>query len=88
LSDILSDKPANLANSAKPQELTAFEMWVFIVSIGLRRTTNNSYVTIQNSSGGGLAQWWPEVTIHRARLVLEWVTVSGRINHLGLSPAT
>jgi len=25
-----------------------------------------------------------EVTLHRARLVLGWVTVCGRVNHLGM----
>jgi len=29
-----------------------------------------------------------EVTLHRARLVLGWVTVCGRVNHLGMSLAT
>jgi len=29
-----------------------------------------------------------EVTLRRARLVLGWVTVCGRVNHLGLLPAT
>jgi len=28
-----------------------------------------------------------EVTLHRAQLVLEWVTVCGRVNHLGMKPA-
>ena len=29
-----------------------------------------------------------EVTLRRAWLVLGWVTVSGRVNHLGLLPTT
>ena len=29
-----------------------------------------------------------EVTLRRARLVLGWVTVFGRANHLGMLPAT
>jgi len=28
------------------------------------------------------------VTLHRARLVLGWVTICGRVNHLGVKPAT
>jgi len=40
LGDILTDKPANLANSTK-QELTTFETWVFI-DISLSRWTPRS----------------------------------------------
>jgi len=29
-----------------------------------------------------------EVTLRRARLVLRWVTVCGRVDHIGLLPAT
>ena len=38
-------------------------------------------------SGNGIGRI-NEVTVHRARLVLGWVTVFRQANHLGVKPAT
>jgi len=53
------------------------------------RILDNSYnyTTVAWRSGNALCRI-NEVTPHRARLVLGWVTVYGQVNHLCMKPAS
>jgi len=55
--------------------------------VGLSFTQATLLMVAAWLSGSALV-WINEVTLRRARLVLGWMTVCGRVNHLGLWPST
>ena len=66
-----------------------------VIDFGVNRKPMYDFLLVINSNFGRISWWWPvlvvsalvsinEVILRRARLVLGWVTVFGRVYHLGV----
>jgi len=70
--------------SEKIQKLAIMQQKVFTVHHDINYVVGGSVAT---GYGTGLATRWSRVQFPTAGLILGWVTVFGRVNHLSISPS-
>jgi len=69
------------------QYFVIFLGWFLTYSLTFRRLVGYAVTAVAAWRSGNVVGRLNEVTLRRARLVVGWVTVFGRANHLSISPS-